>query len=129
MMRASEPQRMDVEETDDGESYTEIDIASFLEFAIQATHAVEVLHAHNIAHREIRPNAFHINSSSGVVRWAHIGNRSISLEGLGGPSNLVVETESLGELERKSVKDALCFLAPEQTGRVQYTSDHRTGQN
>jgi len=67
------------------------------------------------------------NSSSGIVRWAHFGNRSVSLEGLGGPSNLVVEAESLGELERKRVTDALSFLAPEQTGRVQFSSDHRTG--
>ncbi|KAL7411025.1 hypothetical protein BDY24DRAFT_371574 [Mrakia frigida] len=114
----------EAEEVD--ESHTEIDIASFLEFAVQAAHCIEILHTHNITHREIRPNAFHWNSSSGIVRWAHFGNRSVSLEGLGGPSNLVVEAESLGELERKRVTDALSYLAPEQTGRVQYSSDHRT---
>lgn len=39
----------------------------------------------------VRANAFHLNVHSGVVRLAHFGNRSISLEEAGGPSQLVID--------------------------------------
>ncbi|CED84388.1 histidine kinase [Phaffia rhodozyma] len=111
----------------DGEGRkVDIDIASFLEFAVQATQCVELLHSNNIIHREIRPNAFHLNLSAGTIRWAHFGNRSISLEGMGGPNGLVLASEAMGDKERKQIVRALNYLAPEQTGRVQFQSDHRT---
>ena len=39
----------------------------------------------------VRANAFHLNVHSGVVRIAHFGNRSVSLEEAGGPSQLVID--------------------------------------
>jgi serine/threonine protein kinase len=104
-----------------------IDLASFLEFAVSAAHALETLHKAGLIHREVRPNAFHVNVHSGAVRFAHFGNRSVSLERLGGPSSLVIEAGELPERKQRKVKEAMCYLAPEQTGTAETVAeDHRT---
>lgn len=62
---------------------------------------------------------------SSLVRFVHFGNRARSLEQLGGPSALVFEAQE--EEEKQKVKEALCYLAPEQTGSIDtITQDHRT---
>ncbi|KAF9056453.1 histidine kinase [Panaeolus papilionaceus] len=111
--------------TDEMEAFDIMDLASFLEFAIQATHCLEALHKVGIVHREVRANAFHLNSHSGYVRLVHFGNRAISLENYGSPSSLVLR--AYGEAEKLKIKEALCYLAPEQTGSIEtMTQDHRT---
>ncbi|TFK40893.1 dual-domain HisK/Mak2 protein kinase [Crucibulum laeve] len=119
---------MEVEDTDlmeEMEAFDVMDLASFLEFAIQATHCLETLHKADIIHREIRANAFHLNSHSGFVRFVHFGNRAVSLENFGSPSSLVLRAYE--EAEKLKVKEALCYLAPEQTGSIEtMTQDHRT---
>ncbi|KAF9243774.1 STKc type histidine kinase [Melanogaster broomeanus] len=69
------------------ERFDVMDLASFLEYA-----------------DPIRANAFHLNMHSGVVRLVHFGNRAVSLEESGGPSQLVIN----------KVVEALHYLAPEQ---------------
>ncbi|KAK7468476.1 Chk1 protein kinase [Stygiomarasmius scandens] len=102
-----------------------MDLATFLEFAIQATLSLEMIHKTGIVHREVRANAFHLNAHSGVVRFAHFGNRAVSLENYGSPSSLVLR--AFEEAEKLKVKEALCYLAPEQTGSIEtMTQDHRT---
>ncbi|KAI6045151.1 STKc type histidine kinase [Pisolithus marmoratus] len=81
---------LDTEDVEE-ERYDVMDLASFLEFAIQATHCLDVVHRLGFVHREVRANAFHINVHSGVVRIVHFGNRSVSLEEAGGPSQLVID--------------------------------------
>ena len=111
----------------DAESWDIMDLASFLEFAVSASHCLETLHKAGIIHREIRPNSFHVNAHSGVVRFAHFGNRSVSLERLGGPSSLVIEAGELPEWKQRKVREAMCYLAPEQTGTAETVAeDHRT---
>jgi hypothetical protein len=56
---------------------------------------------------------------TGAVRLCHFGNRSISLEQFGGPSELVIRSETLEEVEKLKVKEAICYMAPEQTGGVE----------
>ena len=74
---------------------------------------------------QVRANAFHLNSHSALVRLVHFGNRAISLEEFGGPSSLVIR--AFEDAEKLKVKEALCYLAPEQTGSVEtMTQDHRT---
>lgn len=120
MMGIEEP-----EVADEVEAFDIMDLASFLEFAIQATRCLEVLHKAGIIHREVRANAFHLNSHSGFVRLVHFGNRAISLENYGSPSTLVLH--AFEESEKLKVKEALCYLAPEQTGSIEtMTQDHRT---
>ncbi|KAJ7356807.1 dual-domain HisK/Mak2 protein kinase [Mycena albidolilacea] len=119
---------MEIEEPDllDGVGGFDImDLASFLEFAIQATHCLESMHRAGVVHRVVRANAFHLNSHSMLVRFVHFGNRAISLESFGSPSSLVLR--AFDELEKVKVKEALCYLAPEQTGSIEtMTQDHRT---
>lgn len=75
----------------------------------------------------VRANAYHINAHSGVVRLVHYGNRSVSLEMFGGPSTLVIQADGLGEENKSKVKEALCYMSPEQTGSMETTTDdHRT---
>ncbi|KAJ7124823.1 hypothetical protein C8R43DRAFT_1090617 [Mycena crocata] len=105
---------MDIEEMDmldEVGAFDIMDLASFLEAGV--------------VHREVRANAFHLNSHSGLVRFVHFGNRAISLESFGSPSSLVLR--AFDELEKVKVKEALCYLAPEQTGSIEtMTQDHRT---
>ncbi|CAA7259981.1 unnamed protein product [Cyclocybe aegerita] len=111
--------------TEEMEAFDIMDLASFLEFAIQSTHCLEVLHKAGVVHREVRANAFHLNSHSGFVRLVHFGNRAISLENFGSPSSLVLRAYE--EAEKLKIKEALCYLAPEQTGSIEtMTQDHRT---
>lgn len=119
---------MGIEEHDMAEEVEALDImdlASFLEFAIQSTRCLETLHKAGVIHREVRANAFHLNSHSGMVRLVHFGNRAISLENFGSPSSLVLRAHE--EAEKLKVKEALCYLAPEQTGSIEtMAQDHRT---
>ncbi|KAL0581381.1 Chk1 protein kinase [Marasmius crinis-equi] len=119
---------MDIDEADiaeEMEAFDIMDLATFLEFAIQATLCLEMTHKAGIIHREIRGNAFHLNAHSGTVRFAHFGNRAVSLENFGSPSNFVLQTNE--EVQLLKVKEALCYLAPEQTGSIEtMAQDHRT---
>ncbi|KAJ6626914.1 dual-domain HisK/Mak2 protein kinase [Mycena sp. CBHHK59/15] len=121
---------MDIEEPDlldEVGGFDIMDLASFLEAG--------VVHREGIATFDcclrlflqitVRANAFHLNSHSGLVRFVHFGNRAISLESFGSPSSLVLR--AFDELEKVKVKEALCYLAPEQTGSIEtMTQDHRT---
>jgi serine/threonine protein kinase len=45
----------------------------------------------------------------------------------GGPSTLVIQADGLGEENKSKVKEALCYMSPEQTGSMETTTDdHRT---
>ena len=144
--------------TEADEAWDVMDLASFLEFSVASTHCLETLHKSGHKHREVRANAFHVNIHSGVVRFAHFGNRSESLETTGGPSALVLRASGLlgpggvggrdpsdggeDDCERmtnasdtkdpefqdtRKVKEAICYLAPEQTGTAETNNeDHRT---
>ncbi|KAI0078477.1 histidine kinase [Panus rudis PR-1116 ss-1] len=107
-----------------------MDLASFLEFAIQATHCLMMMHRQyllGLIHREVRANAFHLNAHSGLVRIVHFGNRAVSLEQFGVPSAFVLQSDAFDEAKKMKVKESLCYLAPEQTGSMEaLNEDHRT---
>ena len=104
-----------------------MDLATFLEFAIQATHCLEMMHRTGLIHREVRANAFHLNHHSGLVRLVHFGNRAVSLEQFGVPSEFVLKADAFEEGQKLKVKEALCYFAPEQTGSMEnLAEDHRT---
>ncbi|KAI0063199.1 STKc type histidine kinase [Artomyces pyxidatus] len=118
---------VDMDSLGDVDNVDTMDLATFLEFAVQATHCLEMMHKLGFVHREVRANAYHINAHSGVVRLVHFGNRSVSLEQFGGPSSLVIRADTFEEADKFKVKEALCYLSPEQTGSMETTSDdHRT---
>ncbi|OBZ79765.1 Peroxide stress-activated histidine kinase mak2 [Grifola frondosa] len=122
MMGIDEPYSME-----EMEAIEIMDLATFLEFAIQATHCLEMMHRSGLIHREVRANAFHLNHHSGLVRLVHFGNRAVSLEQFGVPSEFVLKADAFEEVKKFRVKEALCYLAPEQTGSMEsLTEDHRT---
>lgn len=53
----------------------DMDLSTFLHFAIQATQCLEVLHNSYGTHGDIRPQAFHWQSDD-VIRFAHFGQRT-----------------------------------------------------
>ena len=56
-----------------------------------------------------------------------MGNRHASLETFGAPSSLVCRSDNFEEVERQRMKEALCYLPPEQTGSIETThEDART---
>jgi hypothetical protein len=68
-----------------------------------------------------------MNAQSGSVRLVHFGNRAVSLEQLGGPSLFVVQADTQEGPERDQIREAMCYLAPEQSGTYDATTeDHRT---
>ncbi|PCH33241.1 hypothetical protein WOLCODRAFT_21861 [Wolfiporia cocos MD-104 SS10] len=85
------------------------------------------MHRSGLIHREVRANAFHLNAHSGMVRMVHFGNRAVSLEQFGVPSSFVLRADAFEEVKKLKVKEALCYLAPEQTGSMEaLNEDHRT---
>ena len=108
---------VEVAPDDEIHDLTEMDLATFLEFAVQATQCVESLHARGATHLEIRPSAFHFNVQTGSVRFAHMGHRSVPLDTL--------NSEARRE-ESMLVREAVAFVAPEQTGLSSFAVDHRT---
>jgi hypothetical protein len=77
----------------------------------------------------VRANAFHLAAQSGRVRLVHFGNRSESFEHSGGPTELLMKSSALDEIQQLKIKEALCYLAPEQTGQSPdgvNIEDHRT---
>ncbi|KZT56029.1 hypothetical protein CALCODRAFT_550887 [Calocera cornea HHB12733] len=94
-------------------------------FAVQATQCLEAMHSKGLIHREVRINAFHY-SNSGRVRLVHFGNRSSSLESLGGPSGLVLQSD---DRDWNKVKEAMSYMPPEQinnSATIVDREDHRT---
>ncbi|EJU00931.1 hypothetical protein DACRYDRAFT_116810, partial [Dacryopinax primogenitus] len=124
------PQRRQGEENEEGvwdeQAHTmPMELVTFLEFAVQATQCLEAVHSRGLIHREVRINAFHY-SSSGRVRLAHFGNRSASLESLGGPSGLVLQSE---DRDWAKAKEAMSYMPPEQinnSATIVDREDHRT---
>ncbi|EIN13359.1 histidine kinase [Punctularia strigosozonata HHB-11173 SS5] len=110
---------------EENEAFEIMDLATFLE-PIDSPGLFSVRRV-GITHREVRANAFHVNVHTGLVRLCHFGNRSVSLEQYGGPSELVIRSEAMDEAEKLKVKEAICYMAPEQTGSVETTTeDNRT---
>jgi hypothetical protein len=77
----------------------------------------------------VRANAFHLAALSGRVRLVHFGNRATSFEQFGGPTELLIQAEALEKTQQLKIKEALCYLAPEQTAQSPdgiNIEDHRT---
>jgi serine/threonine protein kinase len=93
----------------------------FLDFAIGAAECIEVLHAQQIVHGEVRGDAFHMSAEMGRVILINIGpGRLRTFEhGLTSTGWSEMSTE-LG------AKMKLSYMSPEQTGRMPLEPDSRT---
>lgn len=99
----------------------QIELASFLDFAIGACECLELLHhGAKSVHGEIRQDTFHWNKDKTLVRMMHWGNGPRSFENL-------LSSEGWASLSKElGVKNKLQFIAPEQTGRLPADPDSRT---
>ncbi len=101
-------------------SSAQIDVPSFLEFAIGACECLELLHQNAIVHGEIRQDTFHWHQKTGRVCFINQGNGPRSFDNLLSSDGWATLSKELG------VKNKLQFIAPEQTGRLPSDPDTRT---
>ncbi|KAI1629894.1 hpt sensor hybrid histidine kinase [Exophiala viscosa] len=98
-----------------------IALQAFLDFAIGAAEALELLHhGANLVHGEIRGDSFHWNRERNSVKIVNGGNGPRAFDN-------VLSSDSWATLSREiGVKNKLQFIAPEQTGRLPADPDSRT---
>ena len=87
---------------------------SFLSIALQLTEALSVLHSNNIIHRNLKPINILINVEKEQIKITDFG---IAL-------SLTKENERIHD--PLIVQETLCYVSPEQTGRMNRTVDYRS---
>ncbi|ETN36497.1 uncharacterized protein HMPREF1541_08775 [Cyphellophora europaea CBS 101466] len=103
------------------ENSGQIDLASFLDFAIGTCECLELLHhGAKTVHGEIRQDTFHWSKEANVVKLMNCGSGPRSFENLLSSEGWATLSKELG------VKNKLQFIAPEQTGRLPAEPDSRT---
>ncbi|EGP86903.1 uncharacterized protein MYCGRDRAFT_72887 [Zymoseptoria tritici IPO323] len=99
----------------------QIELLTFLDFAIGTTECLEILHHGNdMVHGEIRGDAFHFNRDTRAVRMINFGSGVRSFEhGLSSANWSTLMSE-------RGIQQRLMSVAPEQTGRLPAEPDART---
>lgn len=106
---------------DEFEPTETVSLEMFLDFAVGATECLEILHhGQRIVHGEIRGDAFHMNHDTGKVRLINFGSGLRTFEhGLTSTGWSTLSKEV-------GAKTKLCYMSPEQTGRMPAEPDSRT---
>ncbi|KAJ5035453.1 uncharacterized protein L3040_007921 [Drepanopeziza brunnea f. sp. 'multigermtubi'] len=106
---------------DEFEATETVPLQTFLDFAVAATECLEILHhGQRIVHGEIRGDAFHMNPLDGKVRLINFGSGLRTFEhGLTSTGWSTLSKEV-------GAKTKLCYMSPEQTGRMPAEPDSRT---
>ena len=89
-------------------------IVEFLEIAIRLTKIMGELHAHNILIKELAIENILINEKTGEIKICCLGSAS------------QIGRETVDQNLEISYRGSLWHIAPEQTGRIGRTVDHRT---
>ncbi|PBP20892.1 hsp90-like protein [Diplocarpon rosae] len=106
---------------DDFKQKEVVPLQTFLDFAVAATECLETLHhGQNIVHGEIRGDAFHFNSVYGKVRLINFGSGLRTFEHGLTSTGWSTMSKELGAMTK------LCYMSPEQTGRMPAEPDSRT---
>ncbi|PBP18289.1 hsp90-like protein [Diplocarpon rosae] len=106
---------------DDFKQKDVVPLQTFLDFAVAATECLETLHhGQNIVHGEIRGDAFHFNSVEGKVRLINFGSGLRTFEHGLTSTGWSTMSKELGAMTK------LCYMSPEQTGRMPAEPDSRT---
>lgn len=96
-------------------------LQNFLDFAIGAAECIEVLHAQQVVHGELRGDAFHMCPRTGRVSMMNFGpGRLRNFEHGLTSSGWSTMSKELG------AKTKLSFMSPEQTGRMPLEPDSQT---
>ncbi len=91
-----------------------ISITEFLEIAVRLTKMMGELHAHNILIKELAIENVLINEETGEIKLCCLGSAS------------QIGRETVDQNLEISYRGSLWHIAPEQTGRIGRTVDHRT---
>ncbi|KAG9246606.1 HHK1, histidine kinase-group X protein [Calycina marina] len=112
--------KLEIQEEDDNPLEV-VPLETFLDFAIGATECLEILHnGQRIVHGEIRGDAFHMNKKTSRVRLISFGSGLRTFEhGLTSYGWAALSKE-------RGAKTKLCYMSPEQTGRMPAEPDSRT---
>lgn len=99
----------------------QVELLTFLNFAIGALECLEILHHSNeMVHGELRGDAFHFSKQTGLVRMINYGSGVRSFEhGLSSANWSTLMSE-------RGIQHRLLYIAPEQTGRLPAEPDART---
>jgi signal transduction histidine kinase/predicted ATPase/serine/threonine protein kinase len=97
-----------------------VPIPLFLDFAIGATEALEILHYSGHVHGEIRGDAFHYHQGDNVTKLINYGVGARSFEHGLTSAGWASFTQEIG------INTKLQFISPEQTGRMQARPDSRS---
>lgn len=118
---APESSQGDNEHEGENGKVQQVELLTFLNFAIGATECLETLHHSNeMVHGELRGDAFHFNKQSGEVRMINFGSGVRSFEhGLSSANWSTLMSE-------RGIQHRLLYIAPEQTGRLPAEPDART---
>ncbi|KAH8899572.1 hsp90-like protein [Thozetella sp. PMI_491] len=118
---SKEEDRWTVSSRDQFKPEMRISLQHFLDFAIGATECLEMIHhGQGIIHGEIRGDAFHYNVETNKVKLISFGSGLRSFEhGL--------TSTGWSSLSRElGANNKLCYISPEQTGRMPAEPDSRT---
>ena len=98
-----------------------ISLETFIDFAIGSSECLEILHhGQRIVHGEIRGDAFHMDKSTGRVKFISFGSGLRTFEhGLTSTGWSTLSKEV-------GAKTKLSYMSPEQTGRMPAEPDSRT---
>lgn len=106
---------------DEFEPTEPVPLQTFLDFAVAATECLETLHhGQRIVHGEIRGDAFHMNPVDGKVRLINFGSGLRTFEHGLTSTGWSTLSKEIG------AKTKLCYMSPEQTGRMPAEPDSRT---
>jgi serine/threonine protein kinase len=98
-----------------------VPLRTFLDFAVGATECLEILHhGQRIVHGEIRGDAFHMNAETGQVKLINFGSGLRTFEHGLSSSGWSTLSKEVG------AKTKICYMSPEQTGRMPAEPDSRT---
>jgi serine/threonine protein kinase len=91
-----------------------VDLPQFLSTARQLAEGLEAIHRQNVIHKSISPHNIGIHSDTGLVKILDFSFAT--------PLRL----EKQPELDPDRIEDALAYISPEQTGRMNRQIDRRT---
>jgi serine/threonine protein kinase len=91
-----------------------LEMGNFLNLAVEIASAISKLHQRGLVHKDIKPANMLVNSTTGEVK----------LTGFGIASRLPRERQAPDPPE--TIAGTLAYMAPEQTGRMNRSIDHRS---
>ncbi|MCK5784209.1 MAG: serine/threonine-protein kinase PknK, partial [Desulfobacterales bacterium] len=91
----------------------ETDIDTFLQLAVTLTRTLGYIHSQGIVHQSVTPDAILYDNATDLIKIGSFGASGLITR---------IHEETYGPLV---VKDVLPYMAPEQTGRMNCSVDHR----